>query len=104
MKRIFFATLCMLLAIGVSAANQKEDKRVRVAAVANTGDRPALDGIAILKKFQNGDETWDVTKDSSRRMRKKATQMAYELYRKGKLSYQDYAVVAGELGFRPRKM
>ena len=30
--------------------------------------------------------------------------MAYELYRKGKLSYQDYAVAAGELGFRPRKM
>ena len=103
MKRFVFAALCMLLAIGVSAANQNDGKKVRAAAATCQGENPGLEGAEILKRFQDGDTTWDLNRESPRQMRKSAVKMAYELYKAEKLSYGEYAQVAADLGFRPKK-
>lgn len=107
MKKIFFLAVTLLLtavfATNVQAQNKDEKATLQAAAASVTSDTPATDGVKNLLNFQNGDQTYAVNINSTRRVRKSAVKMAYELYKEGCVSYESYVKFAKSLAIKPRR-
>lgn len=107
MKKFMLIAVSLLItavfATNAQAQNKDEKATMQAAAASVTSDTPGMDGVQNLLKFQSGDQTCAVNINSTRRVRKSAVKMAYELYKEGLVSYSAYLQFAESLAIKPRR-
>lgn len=105
-KFIFLAVALMLTAVFAAngqAQNKKDTLKLQAAAASVTSETPGIDGVRNIIRFEQGDVQKLLNSNSSRRFRKSAVNMAYEIYKLGYFDYESYAEFAKSLGIKPRR-
>ncbi len=104
MKRImFWATLLLSFVFVSSAQAQENEKKIRAAATSVTSRTPGIDGANNVKEFSNGETKLMVTKNASKRKRKEAVKLSYDLYKKGEITYEEHLSLTKDLDCKPGK-
>lgn len=105
-KVIFLAVALMLTAVFATngqAQNKKDTLKLQAAAASVTSETPGIDGVQNIIRFEQGDASQILNINSSRRFRKSAVNMAYEMYKLGYFDYELYTEFAKSLGIKPRR-
>lgn len=104
MKKIaFWATLLLSFVFVSSAQAQEKVKKIEAAATSVTSRTPGIDGANNVKEFSNGEPKLMVTQNSSKRKRKEAVKLSYELYKQGLITYEEHKSFAEEMSCKPGK-
>ncbi len=104
MKKIVLAVTLVLSAVFVTNVQAQEKKqKTEAAAVSVTTDKPGQDGAKNVKEFQNGETKLMVTRNSSKRKRKQAVKLSYDLYKQGIITYEEHKSFAEDMAIKPGK-
>lgn len=76
--------------------------KIRVMATSNTSETPALEGINKMEAFSEGDDTYLVTQNSAKAVRRAAAKFIKDVYRSGGCSYDEYRDYVLEIGMKPK--
>lgn len=106
MKKLFLALFCAMLFLGASAqekqAAKSQAKKVLVAATVNTSDQPGIEGVRKYEAFLQGDTAYLVDNSAPRGVKKACLKTAQQLCKQGRITYDEYALLANELGLKPK--
>ncbi len=96
------ATMVFLLDCITVSAQEKNDE-VKIMATSNLSETPAEDGFNKIKEFIGGDCAYELTSNSSRAEKKAAVKMSFELYKAGRIRYDEYVHICNKLGLKPKR-